>query len=185
MIDTWGANATGVYSGVVFAGNDEVSANLGSLSENYNRGVQPTDADGVAAFDTNFPGHYDGRAIHQHTVVTHNYTILPNNTYTGGVVNHIGQMFFDEGLRSAVEATYPYNTNTQAITSNDDDTWAPNEASADSDPYVKYMYLSDDITDGLLVWLQIGINVTADVTSAESAEGALQSDGTVVPLGTL
>lgn len=185
MIDTWGANATGVYSGVSFAGNGMVSANLGSLSENYNRGVQPTDADGVAAFDTNFPGHYDGRAIHQHTVVTHNYTILPNNTYSGGVVNHIGQIFFDEGLRAAVEATAPYSSNTQAITSNEADTWAPSQADTDSDPYINYMYLTEDITDGLLAWLQIGIDVTADVTAAESAEGILQADGTVLPLGTL
>ena len=167
MIDTWGANATGVYSGVVFAGSDMVSANLGSLSENYNRGVQPTDADGVAAFDTNFPGHYDGRAIHQHTIVTHNYTLLPNGTYSGGSVNHIGQIFFEEKLRSAVEATYPYSLNTQAVTSNDDDTWAPSQADNDSDPYPEYVYLGDDITDGLLMWLQIGINVTADVTSTE------------------
>lgn len=184
MIDTWGANATGVYSGIVFTGNEHVSANLGSLSENYNRGVQPTDSDGVAAFDTNFPGHYDGRAIHQHTIVTSNYTLLSNGTYSGGVVSHIGQIFFDEGLRSAVEAVYPYNTNTQAVTSNDDDTWAPNQAENGYDPYPEYVYLSDDITDGLLIWLQIGINVTADVTSTESAEGRLTADGTVA-LGTL
>ncbi|TVY80418.1 hypothetical protein LSUE1_G007111 [Lachnellula suecica] len=184
MIDTWGANATGVYSGVVFAGNEQVSANLGSLTENYNRGVQPTDSDGVAAFDTNFPGHYDGRATHQHTIVTHNYTLLANGTYSGGVVNHIGQIFFEEALRSAVEAVTPYSTNTQAITSNEDDTWAPSQADNDYDPYPEYVYLSDDIRDGLLMWLQIGINVTADVTSTESAEGILTVNGTV-PLGTL
>lgn len=100
-------------------------------------------------------------------------------------MNHIGQIFFDENLRSAVEATYPYNTNTQAVTSNEADTWAPNQADEDSDPYINYMYLTDDITDGLLTWLQIGIDVTADVTASESAEGRLQADGTVLPLGTL
>lgn len=30
------------------------------------RGVQPTDADGIATFDTLMPGHYDGRATHIH-----------------------------------------------------------------------------------------------------------------------
>lgn len=30
------------------------------------RGVQPTDSNGIAAFDSLFPGHYDGRATHIH-----------------------------------------------------------------------------------------------------------------------
>lgn len=30
------------------------------------RGVQPTDEDGIATFDTLMPGHYDGRATHIH-----------------------------------------------------------------------------------------------------------------------
>lgn len=30
------------------------------------RGVQPTDADGVAVFDALMPGHYEGRATHIH-----------------------------------------------------------------------------------------------------------------------
>jgi len=54
-----------------------------------------------------------------------NTTLLLNGSYAGGTVAHIGQLFFDESLQSAVEATYPYNTNTQLVTSNDDDMWAP------------------------------------------------------------
>lgn len=30
------------------------------------RGLQPTDTDGIATFDTLMPGHYDGRATHIH-----------------------------------------------------------------------------------------------------------------------
>jgi protocatechuate 3,4-dioxygenase beta subunit len=102
-----------------------ISVNLRILKENYKRGIRSTDEDGVAAFNTNFPCHYDGRAIHQHTIFTHSCTILPHGNPIGDTVNHIGYIFFDECLRSAVEAVYPYNTNTQAITSNDEDTWAP------------------------------------------------------------
>ena len=76
----------------------------------------------MAAFDTIFAGHYDGRATHIHLVAQQNGTVFDNGTYAGGTVSHVGQLFFDEDLRSAVEATYPYNTNTQAVTSNDDDT---------------------------------------------------------------
>lgn len=30
------------------------------------RGVQPTDTNGIASFDSILPGHYDGRATHIH-----------------------------------------------------------------------------------------------------------------------
>lgn len=50
MVDVWAANATDVYSGI------DVQFNNGSLDSTYLRGLQPTDTDGVAAFDTIFPG---------------------------------------------------------------------------------------------------------------------------------
>lgn len=123
MLDIWAANATGVYSGVA------VSANEASLDTTFLRGLQVTDSDGVASFDTVFPGHYSGRAIHQHVVSHYNYTILPNNTIVGGDINHIGQLFFDESLKAAIQDTYPYNTNTEAAVTNDEDMWAPDQVS--------------------------------------------------------
>jgi protocatechuate 3,4-dioxygenase beta subunit len=83
MLDVWAANATGVYSGV------DISGNEAPLTSTYLRGLQATDSDGVASFDTIFPGHYAGRAIHQHVVSHYNYTVLPNNTIVGGDINHI------------------------------------------------------------------------------------------------
>lgn len=112
--------------------------------------------------------------------MTHlNATILPNGTVQAdtGYVNHIGQLFFDESLRSAVEATYPYTTNTQDIVSNNDDAWAPSAASAEYDPFVEYVMLGDDITDGLLVWISIGINSTADYTDLAYIASYYTADG--------
>jgi protocatechuate 3,4-dioxygenase beta subunit len=77
MVDALAANATGVYSGV------DVSDNEASVDTTYLRGLQATDFDGVASFDTIFPGHYKGRAIRQHVVSHYNYTLLPNNTIVG------------------------------------------------------------------------------------------------------
>jgi len=54
----------------------------------------------------------------------HGGILLANNTYQGGNVTHTGQLFFQEELKDAVEATSPYNTNSQAITTNDEDVWA-------------------------------------------------------------
>jgi hypothetical protein len=107
-----------------------------------------------------------------------NVTINPNNTIADGTVTHIGQLFYDEALRSAVEATYPYNTNTQNITSNDDDMWSIVQA-VDYDPFPEFLYLGSDVSDGLLAWIQIGVNVTADYTdnSYYSVAAVLQADG--------
>jgi protocatechuate 3,4-dioxygenase beta subunit len=155
-VDIWNANATGVYSGV--------ESGQGGLNSTFLRGVQKTDEDGVASFETIFPGHYEGRAIHTHLLTKSNVSLYENGTTTGGAVTHIGQVFYPEALVSAVEATAPYNTNTQAYTSNDEDMWSIVQAGDTFDPFPQFIYLGDDITDGLLAWIQIGINSTADYT---------------------
>ncbi|KAF2759166.1 aromatic compound dioxygenase, partial [Pseudovirgaria hyperparasitica] len=162
LIDIWSCNATGTYSGI------DVASGQAGLNTTFLRGLQQSDSDGVVQFDTIFPGHYDGRAIHEHVVVHTNAQTLRNGSWIGGTYAHIGQLFFDESLRSAVEATYPYNTNTQAIVSNDDDMWAPTQADNNYDPFPEFVYLSDDITDGLLAWISIGIDTTANHTADAS-----------------
>jgi protocatechuate 3,4-dioxygenase beta subunit len=139
LIDIWAANSTGAYSGVDSTGQ-------GGLNSTYLRGVQPTSDDGVAEFDTVFPGHYDGRATHEHVVAHVNASILRNGSFTGGTVAHIGQLFFDESLRSEVEATYPYSQNEAAVTTNDEDMWAPTQADNSYDPFPEFVYLGESIT---------------------------------------
>jgi hypothetical protein len=132
----------------------------------YLRGIQQTDADGVATFDTIFPGHYDGRATHTHLLTHLNATMNANGTLEVGTgsIAHIGQLFWNEVLRSAVEDTSPYNTNTQAITTNADDMWSVLQASDEYDPFPEYLYLGEGLEDGLFAWIQIGINASADYT---------------------
>ncbi|KAJ5557057.1 Intradiol ring-cleavage dioxygenase [Penicillium frequentans] len=162
-VDIWNANSTGVYSGISESGNYAA----GGWNSTYLRGIQPTDNDGVAAFDTIVPGHYSGRATHTHLLVHTNATILANGTLqiNSGSITHNGQLFYDEALRSAVEASDPYNTNTIEVTSNEEDQWAPEQATSSYDPFIRYVYLGDDISDGIFAWKEIGINSTADYTN--------------------
>jgi hypothetical protein len=147
-------------SGIVATGNDAADG----WNSTYLRGIQVTDSDGVVSFETIFPGHYEGRATHTHLLAHTNATLLPNNTISGGAVAHIGQLFYPESLRSAVEAESPYNTNTQNITSNDDDMWSIVQAADSYDPFPEFVYLGEDVTDGLMAWIQIGVNVSANYT---------------------
>jgi len=59
----------GIYSGVwtyYKLPNKGEGYNRSVINSTALRGIQFTDEDGVAAFDSFFPGHYDGRAVHVH-----------------------------------------------------------------------------------------------------------------------
>ncbi|OJK03450.1 hypothetical protein ASPACDRAFT_49635 [Aspergillus aculeatus ATCC 16872] len=178
--DVWNCNSTGIYSGVQSSmnGNGNDASNL---DKTFLRGIQKTDADGVAGFKTVFPGHYSGRATHVHVIAHVGAHVLPNNTLTGGHIPHVGQLFFDQDLISQVEATYPYNTSTVAITENADDHVVKVETEdSDSDPFFEYALLGDSIEDGILAWITLGINVTASHDSSATWAATLTSSGGVI-----
>jgi protocatechuate 3,4-dioxygenase beta subunit len=123
--------------------------------------VQKSDADGVVKFQSVFPGHYDGRTTHHHMVAHLNASVLPNNTLSGGIVAHVGQIFWNQDLIYLVESSYPYNTNNITITPNADDRVFQTETEDDSDPVTDYVYLGTDLSEGLFGWITIVINVSA------------------------
>ena len=108
------------------------------------------------------------------TIVRTNGTLLGSNATTHS--SHVGQIFFDQDLISLVEATAPYNTNTQELTTNAEDSILGEEA-ADMDPFVEWVQLSDDITDGIMAWISIGIDPTVD--DEITAAATIYKDGGV------
>jgi protocatechuate 3,4-dioxygenase beta subunit len=88
-VEIWHCDALGVYSGAV-------ANNPGT---NFLRGMQRTNAKGVATFKTVYPGFYQGRAVHIHVKV-----------HVGGNVVHTGQLFFPAAVTNAVYARSPYKT---------------------------------------------------------------------------
>lgn len=132
-----------------------------------------------------FPGHYANRATHFHIVALANVTEEANGTFTGGVAQHIGQLYFDDALVQSVEATVPYTSNTAGYTTPMQDGWMLEEATTDYDPFVEYVQLTDDIADGLLAWITIAVNTTADYTSKYEGNAAAHyyADGGVAISG--
>ncbi|KAH6646940.1 Intradiol ring-cleavage dioxygenase [Truncatella angustata] len=155
LVDIWSCNSTGQYSGVSADGQ-------GGLDSTYLRGVQPTDVEGVVNFDTIFPGHYEARASHQHIIVHVGSEILDNGTYTGGVVAHLSQLFFDQKLIDIVEALAPYNTNEIPQTPNVEDLFSGYGATAEYDPFIDYIVLGSDISSGLFAWAELGLNTSSN-----------------------
>jgi protocatechuate 3,4-dioxygenase beta subunit len=88
-VDIWHCDASGAYSGAV-------ANNPGT---NFLRGVQRTNAKGVATFKTIYPGFYPGRAVHIHVKV-----------HVKGDVVHTGQLFFPAAVTNAVYQKSPYSS---------------------------------------------------------------------------
>jgi protocatechuate 3,4-dioxygenase beta subunit len=85
-VDIWHCDAAGAYSGT---GNE--------ADERFLRGVQRTDAKGLAVFRTIYPGWYPGRTVHIHVLV-----------HIGGNVVHTGQLYFPDALTDTVYRRSPY-----------------------------------------------------------------------------
>jgi protocatechuate 3,4-dioxygenase beta subunit len=99
-VDIWHADAGGVYSGF----------GAGSGNRTFMRGIQKTDANGIATFQTVYPGWYQGRTVHIHVKV-----------HVGGNVVHTGQLFFNDTVTDAVYRRSPYSKRPNRTTRNADD----------------------------------------------------------------
>ena len=88
VVDICHCDAGGVYSGF----------GAGSSNRSFLRGLQKTDAHGVAHFRTIYPGWYPGRTVHIHVKV-----------HVGGNVVHTGQLFFSDKVTDAAYRKTPYN----------------------------------------------------------------------------
>ena len=74
------------------------------------RGIQRTDAKGVATFKTVYPGWYPGRTVHIHVRVS-----------LGGNVVHTGQLYFPDSVSDTVYKRKPYSSRRRRSTRNPDD----------------------------------------------------------------
>ena len=101
-LDVWHCDAAGVYSDV------------SGSSRKFLRGYQITDANGVAAFTTIYPGWYSGRAVHIHFKL---------RLYAGSTKSYefTSQFFFDDTLTDAVYTQAPYNSRGARNTRNAND----------------------------------------------------------------
>jgi protocatechuate 3,4-dioxygenase beta subunit len=99
-VDIWHADAVGVYSGF----------GRGSGNRTFLRGIQRTDANGLARFRSIYPGWYPGRTVHIHVKV-----------HVGGNVVHTGQLYFPDSVTDRVFRGAPYKRRGRRKTRNRND----------------------------------------------------------------
>ena len=95
-VDIWHCDAVGTYAA--------------ATNKTFLRGIQRTDAKGVATFTTVYPGWYPGRTVHIHVRVS-----------LGGNVIHTGQLYFPDATTDAVYKRKPYSSRPGRSTRNPDD----------------------------------------------------------------
>ena len=103
-VDIWHTNASGLYSGYANQGEK------GTTGETFLRGKQVTDANGVAEFETIYPGWYPTRAVHIHFMAY---------TDEGHLVT--SQLYFPDTVSEAVYRTEPYAARGPLPVTNNDD----------------------------------------------------------------
>jgi protocatechuate 3,4-dioxygenase beta subunit len=97
-VEIWHCDAGGAYSGV--------QGDTGM----FLRGVQRTDAKGLALFRTIYPGWYQGRTVHIHVKV-----------HVAGNVVHTGQLYFPDSVTDKVFRRKPYSRRPKRTTRNAND----------------------------------------------------------------
>lgn len=108
MVDVWHCDAAGSYSDVSDMG-------FNTVGQNFLRGYQVTDANGLAQFTTIYPGWYSGRAVHIHFKIRTTTAASQGYEFTS-------QHFFDDALSDKVFIQAPYACKGTRNTLNSNDT---------------------------------------------------------------
>jgi protocatechuate 3,4-dioxygenase beta subunit len=136
QVDLWHANAAGVYS-------DEPAGELQDVDtrgQTWLRGYQRTDSDGMAQFDTIYPGWYPGRTVHIHFKVR------------TGKLEFTSQLFFDDALSDSILGDTPYAGRGARKVRNADD-WIYRHARAQS-----LVLKPEHTAQGLVAQLRLGLH---------------------------
>lgn len=159
-VDIWHCDALGVYSSYTGYGNDT----LPPVDENghaaptdettWLRGVQLTDAAGVASFRSIVPGWYTGRAIHIH-VKTVTGAEAEGATVEGGHVSHTGQLYFPEEFNTRLATLAPYRENqVERVTNGEDALYTGGNEGAASELDVRPGVFGDGVTATIVLGIE-------------------------------
>tara|TARA_R110002167_G_scaffold61034_7_gene172108 strand:+ start:3816 stop:4757 length:942 start_codon:yes stop_codon:yes gene_type:complete len=144
VVDIWHCDRLGVYSGDAMQSvNFCTGGDSEYTSNDFFRGTQTTDADGVVWFSTCFPGWYSSRAVHIHFIVSIN-----NTSY---VTSQVG--FVDDLVDDILTSHAEYSSRGTPDTHNYNDTVFP------SSGYEEYLLDTHKMSDGsMLAWKTLMIN---------------------------
>ncbi|KAJ3291705.1 hypothetical protein HDU79_002107 [Rhizoclosmatium sp. JEL0117] len=116
---------------------------------NFCRGAYKTDANGYVTFTSIVPSYYTGRPTHIHNRVYLDGVINSDGSYNGINGVHIGQLFFDEAIKSQLYTIPPYSVEPYIYTANEEDGDFLQETQTSSDSIVRVSKTGANWTDGI------------------------------------
>ncbi|CAF0933347.1 unnamed protein product [Rotaria sordida] len=111
LVDIWHCDAEGIYSHYIASSLGQNTRQTDNST--FFRGQQVTNKQGIAVFNTIYPGWYRGRATHIHVKVHVDASLTNINgaIYAkGGHVSYTGQIFFNDTLTDEVAKRSPYTS---------------------------------------------------------------------------
>jgi protocatechuate 3,4-dioxygenase beta subunit len=159
ILDVWHVSAVGKYSGDD-AVNEDIAFCTGNdatfTSHLYFRGKQTTDANGLATFDSCFPGWYSSRTVHVHMTVT-----------VDGQSSVTTQLFFEDSLDDEIIDTQPlYDTRGKRDTTNETDTVITAAA------LPGYLFTTEKMSDGAMLAYKTIVLRASTTETACAIEGS-------------
>jgi protocatechuate 3,4-dioxygenase beta subunit len=107
QVHVWHCDAAGSYSGVRDRSAD-------TRGQQFLRGYQLTDVNGIASFQTVYPGWYRGRAVHVHFKIRY-------PAAAGRAREFTSQIYFEDAVSDAIFTLPPYAARGKRDTRNADD----------------------------------------------------------------
>ena len=107
IVDVWHCDAQGIYS-------DVRDPRFDTRGKKFLRGYQQTNANGIATFQTIYPGWYEGRAVHLHFKIRSRLDSRSAKEFTS-------QLYFDEAVTDQVFKQPPYSNKRGRRVANDAD----------------------------------------------------------------
>ncbi|KAJ6538328.1 aromatic compound dioxygenase [Mycena vulgaris] len=135
MVELWGPNAVGQYGST------------------FLRGAVQSASNGIAEFQTIFPGYTSDAANHL------NILVHPSASESSGTV-HVGQLFFTDSWTDVIGQYTNYNKNTNSRMKNSAD---PAFAAANKNgvsSIVDLESIHDDWPEGIIGYITVGVNPT-------------------------
>ncbi|PFH54310.1 hypothetical protein AMATHDRAFT_72816 [Amanita thiersii Skay4041] len=132
LVEIWSTNAFGDYG-------------------SFLRGATVSESNGIAEFQTIFPGFTSTSANHINIAV-HSGSSMTSST------SHNGQLFFTDKWTYIVGMYPPYDQNTHTWIFNDNDSNYAAASQAGFDPIVDLLSIQDDWPQGIVGYITVGIN---------------------------
>ncbi|KAG5637239.1 hypothetical protein H0H81_005284 [Sphagnurus paluster] len=154
FVELWAANATGEYGGYPAGNPTHVH------TETFLRGGYYTNANGIVEITTLYPGFYESRTAHIHTMIHKDWQQHANGTLISqsGSLVHVGQFFFEETWNDKIYETLPYTTNKQPRTLNTEDELIEGANGGGYNAFIDLELLGDDISEGVLGYITVGVD---------------------------